>query len=183
MHLHAWARHLWCQNVWLLVICAHHPWCWRSATRLMWSCGFSGTRSLLNWRDNLLLHVLRMDHLHCTLRGTSVGLVLRGCLKQITRPRQHCGHRSGLALAIPTPEDREATKRDGWQYHCSNYLDKICAIITSHHIDARIIILLNDMYDCLTLKHQGWSAWLTGSQTFWHPKCLPQPWRCIPMRR
>lgn len=30
-------------------------------TRLMWSCSFSGTRFLLNKRNNLLLCVLHMD--------------------------------------------------------------------------------------------------------------------------
>lgn len=38
-------------------------------------------------------------HLHCTLSVTPLGLVLRGCLKQITRPHQHCGHTSGLAVS------------------------------------------------------------------------------------
>jgi len=50
-------------------------------------------------------------------------------------------------LATPTPEDREATKRDGSQYRWSNYLDKICTIIISRHTDARLIILVNDTYD------------------------------------
>jgi len=84
--------------------------------------------------------------LHSTLRGTPLELVLRGCLKQITRPHQHCGHRSGLALAIPLRIVRQHRGVAGWQYRCSYYLDKICAIITSRHIDARIIILLNDVW-------------------------------------
>lgn len=39
-----------------------------------------------------------------------------------------------LRLATPTPEDREATKRDGLQYCWSNYLDKICTIMISHSL-------------------------------------------------
>jgi hypothetical protein len=54
-------------------------------------------------------------------------------------------------LATPTAEDREAKKRDGSEYHWSDYLSKICAIFFSHNIDASLIILINDKYD---LKHQ-----------------------------
>ncbi|MES9880814.1 MAG: hypothetical protein ABW185_08030 [Sedimenticola sp.] len=50
-------------------------------------------------------------------------------------------------LATPTPEDREARKRDGSDYKWSDYLDKICNIILSRHADARRIILVNDKYD------------------------------------
>ncbi len=50
-------------------------------------------------------------------------------------------------LATPTPEDREARKRDGSEYCWSDYLYKICAIIISRHIDAQLIILVNDKYD------------------------------------
>ena len=50
-------------------------------------------------------------------------------------------------LASPTPEDREAGKRDGSEYCWSDYLDKICAIILSRHAGAHSIILVNDKYD------------------------------------
>ena len=50
-------------------------------------------------------------------------------------------------LATLTPEDREARKRDGSEYHWSDYLDKICAIIFSRHAAASQIILVNDKYD------------------------------------
>ena len=50
-------------------------------------------------------------------------------------------------LATPTPEDREAKRRDGSEYRWINYLDKILVIITSRHADAYIIILVNDRYD------------------------------------
>lgn len=50
-------------------------------------------------------------------------------------------------LATPTPEDREARKRDGSEYRWHDYLNKICAIILSRHADARLIILVNDKYD------------------------------------
>ena len=50
-------------------------------------------------------------------------------------------------LATPTPDDREARKRDGSEYCWSDYLDKICAIIFSRHADAHLIILVNDKYD------------------------------------
>ena len=49
-------------------------------------------------------------------------------------------------LATPTPEDREARKRDGTEYRWSDYLEKICAIILSRHADARLIILVNNKY-------------------------------------
>ena len=50
-------------------------------------------------------------------------------------------------LATPTAEDRESKKRDGSEYHWSDYLDKICAIIFSRHADSCLIILINDKYD------------------------------------
>ena len=50
-------------------------------------------------------------------------------------------------LAIPTPDDREARKRDGSEYRWSDYMDKICSITLSPHVDARLIILVNDKYD------------------------------------
>ena len=52
-------------------------------------------------------------HLHCTSRGTPLGLVLRGCLKQITRPHHHCGHRSGLAVSHPNTWGSWGNK-EGW---------------------------------------------------------------------
>ena len=52
-------------------------------------------------------------------------------------------------LAIPTPDDREASKQDGSEYRWSDYLDKISSIILSRHVDARLIILVNDKYDIL----------------------------------
>ena len=50
-------------------------------------------------------------------------------------------------LATPTPEDREAKRRDGSEYRWIDYLDKILVIIISRHADAHIIILVNDRYD------------------------------------
>ncbi|KAL8559000.1 hypothetical protein ACOMHN_039756 [Nucella lapillus] len=51
-------------------------------------------------------------------------------------------------LATPTPDDREARKRDGSHYSWNDYLHKICAIIFSHHANASpYIILINDKYD------------------------------------
>ena len=49
-------------------------------------------------------------------------------------------------LATPTPEDREAKRRDGSEYRWIHNLDKIFVIITSRHADAHII-LANDRYD------------------------------------
>ena len=49
-------------------------------------------------------------------------------------------------LAIPTPDDREAKKRDGSKYRWSDYLAKSC-IKLSRHVDARLIIIVNDKYD------------------------------------
>ena len=49
-------------------------------------------------------------------------------------------------LAIPTPEDCEV--RNGSEYRCSDYLDKLfSAIILSHLSDARLKSLVNDKYD------------------------------------
>ena len=50
-------------------------------------------------------------------------------------------------LATPTPEDREAKRRDGSEYRGVDYLGKIFVIITSRHADSHIIILVNDRYD------------------------------------
>ena len=50
-------------------------------------------------------------------------------------------------LATPTPEDREARKRDGSNYTWMDYLKKICGMILSRHADASLIILVNDRYD------------------------------------
>ena len=50
-------------------------------------------------------------------------------------------------LATPTPDDREARKRDGTEYQWRDYLDKICDIIFSRHSNAHRIILVNDRYD------------------------------------
>ncbi|KAL8608664.1 hypothetical protein ACOMHN_002893 [Nucella lapillus] len=51
-------------------------------------------------------------------------------------------------LATPTPDDREARKRDGSHYSWNDYLHKICAIIFSRHANASpYIILINDKYD------------------------------------
>lgn len=50
-------------------------------------------------------------------------------------------------LATPTPEDREARKRDGSEYCWIDYLHKICTIIFSRHANAYLIILINDKYD------------------------------------
>ncbi|KAL8587709.1 hypothetical protein ACOMHN_020927 [Nucella lapillus] len=51
-------------------------------------------------------------------------------------------------LATPTPDGREARKRDGSHYSWNDYLHKICAIIFSRHANASpIIILINDKYD------------------------------------
>ena len=52
-------------------------------------------------------------------------------------------------LATPTAEDRESRKRDGSDYCWSDYLQKICNIITSRHADASLLVLLNDRYDLL----------------------------------
>lgn len=50
-------------------------------------------------------------------------------------------------LATPTPEDREARKRDGESYCWKDYLDKICSMVISRHAAASLIILVNDIYD------------------------------------
>ena len=50
-------------------------------------------------------------------------------------------------LATPTPDGREARRRDGSEYRWNDYLDKICTIIRSRHADACLIILINDRYD------------------------------------
>lgn len=51
-------------------------------------------------------------------------------------------------LATPTPEDREAKKRDGSKCCWKNYLENICKIIFSRHANASpYIILINDKYD------------------------------------
>ncbi|KAL8563613.1 hypothetical protein ACOMHN_024714 [Nucella lapillus] len=51
-------------------------------------------------------------------------------------------------LATPTPDDREARKRDGSYYSWNDYLHNICAIIFSRHANASpYIILINDKYD------------------------------------
>ena len=50
-------------------------------------------------------------------------------------------------LDTPTPEDREARKRDGSDYTWMDYLKKICGMILSRHADASLIILVNDRYD------------------------------------
>ena len=50
-------------------------------------------------------------------------------------------------LATPTPEDREARKRDGSDYTWMDYLKKICGMILSRHAEASLIILVNDRYD------------------------------------
>ena len=50
-------------------------------------------------------------------------------------------------LATPTPEDREAKKRDGSEYRWEDYLNKMCSLITSRHGDAHLVILVNDRYD------------------------------------
>ncbi|KAF3833219.1 hypothetical protein F7725_026884 [Dissostichus mawsoni] len=68
----------------------------------------------------------------------------------IEDPRDHCSLVDmGLIwqLATPTPEDREARKRDGSEYLWSDYLEKISAIIFSRHANASHIILVNDKYD------------------------------------
>ena len=45
-------------------------------------------------------------------------------------------------LATPSQEDREAKKRDGSEYKWSDYLDKICSMVISHHFDACLIFLV-----------------------------------------
>ena len=50
-------------------------------------------------------------------------------------------------LATPTSDDREARKRDGSEYHWDDYLEKIWTIILSRHSDARLVILINDLYN------------------------------------
>ena len=50
-------------------------------------------------------------------------------------------------LATPTPEDREARKRDDSDYTWMDYLKKICGMILSRHADTSLIILVNDRYD------------------------------------
>ena len=50
-------------------------------------------------------------------------------------------------LATPTPEDREAKKRDGSLYCWSDYLQKISSLIFSRHSEAKMIILVNDKYN------------------------------------
>ena len=52
-----------------------------------------------------------------------------------------------LHLATPSHEDRESQRRDGLQYRWIDYLNKICHMIMSRHIDASVVFLVNDMYN------------------------------------
>ena len=55
-------------------------------------------------------------------------------------------------LAILTPKYREAKKWACSEYNWSDYLDKLCAIILSHHADAYLVTLVNDKYDIPFIK-------------------------------
>ena len=55
-------------------------------------------------------------------------------------------------LATPTADDRDCKKRSGDEYKWIDYLDKVCSMVFTRHVNADVLILINDNYVGSTIK-------------------------------